>query len=138
MREGLVVLLTQAEERSCKWLQLGLARKLNSNSLASWSKDEIEKGFNQLHHIHAGPRRVLREARHIRALDMLYRAILARKISSNQQLTWRNWARNEYEELDDKVFGSGWPVGAGGASEVSCSSRGRLAPYGSLFDKQLS
>ncbi|RWW17760.1 hypothetical protein GW17_00018298 [Ensete ventricosum] len=79
MREGLVVLRTQAEERSCEWLQLGLAKKLNSNSLASWSKDEIEKGFNQLHHIHAGPRRVLREARHIRVLDMLYRAILARK-----------------------------------------------------------
>ncbi|RWW70780.1 hypothetical protein BHE74_00021524 [Ensete ventricosum] len=59
---------------------LVLARKLNSSSLAKWSKDEIKKGLSRLYHIRAGPRRLVGKARHIRASDVLYRAIWARKV----------------------------------------------------------
>ncbi|RRT72498.1 hypothetical protein B296_00021723 [Ensete ventricosum] len=112
---------------------LVLARKLNSSSLAKWSKDEIKKGLSRLYHIHAGPRRLVGKARHIRASDVSYRAIWARKVvtcyagselplyasstSPTRQLTWSNWARNGYEELDNKVFGLGWLVRVDGASK---------------------
>ncbi|RWW65791.1 hypothetical protein BHE74_00026887 [Ensete ventricosum] len=38
------------------------------------------------------------------------------------------WARNEFEESDDKVSGSGQLTGAGGVSVVLCSGGGHLAP----------
>ncbi|RRT85746.1 hypothetical protein B296_00005591 [Ensete ventricosum] len=56
-----------------------LARKFNLNSLASWSKDEIEKCLNQLYHIRTWPQRVMGKARYIRTSDMSYKGILARK-----------------------------------------------------------
>ncbi|RRT34213.1 hypothetical protein B296_00051970 [Ensete ventricosum] len=46
---------------------LTLVRKLDSNSFASWLKDETEWGFSWLYHIQAVPRRVVGNARHISA-----------------------------------------------------------------------
>ncbi|RWW05401.1 hypothetical protein GW17_00031326 [Ensete ventricosum] len=47
-----------------------LARKFSSNSLESWSKLEIEESLSWLYHIRASPRRVVRNARHIRAPEV--------------------------------------------------------------------
>ncbi|RRT77230.1 hypothetical protein B296_00027752 [Ensete ventricosum] len=66
VREGLVVLLIQAEEHNTNDFSLALARKLSSNSFASWLKDKIEKGFSRLYHIRVGPWRVVGKARHIK------------------------------------------------------------------------
>ncbi|RZR78561.1 hypothetical protein BHM03_00003980 [Ensete ventricosum] len=43
-----------------------LAMKLSSNSLARWSKDEMEDDFSWLYHIRAGPLRVVGKVRHIK------------------------------------------------------------------------
>lgn len=39
-----------------------LAKKLCSNSLASWSKDNTKAGCSQLNHVHAGPLKVVGNA----------------------------------------------------------------------------
>lgn len=59
----------------------GLGRTLarNLNSLASWSKDEIEDDLSRLYHTRAEPQRVVGNARHIRASKVPYRAIWALK-----------------------------------------------------------
>ncbi|RRT74528.1 hypothetical protein B296_00018204 [Ensete ventricosum] len=56
-------------------LRRELAMKLSSNSLARWSKDEMEDDFNRLYHIRAGPLRVVGKARHINASEVSQRAI---------------------------------------------------------------
>ncbi|RRT83646.1 hypothetical protein B296_00003851 [Ensete ventricosum] len=58
---------------------LALVKKMNLNSLASWLKDEVERGFNRLYHIRARPLRVVGKAQHINMLDVSYRAIWTRK-----------------------------------------------------------
>ncbi|RWW52680.1 hypothetical protein BHE74_00040886 [Ensete ventricosum] len=54
-----------------------LARKLASNSLASWSKEWIEAGDRQLYHPRAITHKVVGKARHIMASDVSYKAICA-------------------------------------------------------------
>ncbi|RRT54043.1 hypothetical protein B296_00049432 [Ensete ventricosum] len=56
-----------------------LARKFSLNSLASWSKQKIKKGFSREYHIQAGPRRVVRNAQYIRASGVQYSTICALK-----------------------------------------------------------
>ncbi|RWW62633.1 hypothetical protein BHE74_00030243 [Ensete ventricosum] len=51
-------------------LRQELAMKLSSNSLANWSKDEMEDDFLQLYHIRAGPRSVVGKVRHISASEV--------------------------------------------------------------------
>ncbi|RRT49024.1 hypothetical protein B296_00052685 [Ensete ventricosum] len=100
------------------------------------------------------------KVRHIRVLDVSYRAIWIRKMvtcfvglklpsqASNVdrrklggstclgfprrkgilERAFPTWARNEFEESDDKVSGSGQLTGAGGVSVVLCSGGGHLAP----------
>ncbi|RRT75567.1 hypothetical protein B296_00008952 [Ensete ventricosum] len=57
-----------------------LARKWSLNSLASWSKYEIEDGLSRLSHTQAGPRRIVGNVRYIRVSYVLYRAIWAQKM----------------------------------------------------------
>ncbi|RWW84288.1 hypothetical protein BHE74_00007118 [Ensete ventricosum] len=92
-----------------------LARKLNLNSLASWSKDEIEKGLNQLYHIRTWPQRVVGKARYIGTSDVSYKGIWARKATT---------CFKESDESNDKVSDSGWLKGAREASEVPRSGVG--------------
>ncbi|RWW17185.1 hypothetical protein GW17_00018896 [Ensete ventricosum] len=46
-----------------------LARKLSSNSLASWLKDKIKAGLSREYHIRIRPRRVVENAQHIKASE---------------------------------------------------------------------
>ncbi|RWV79445.1 hypothetical protein GW17_00059424 [Ensete ventricosum] len=57
-------------------LSHALTRKFSTNSLASWSKEKIEAGFN----IRVGPCRVVRKARHIRASNIPYSASVAMNV----------------------------------------------------------
>ncbi|RZR86638.1 hypothetical protein BHM03_00013879 [Ensete ventricosum] len=52
--------------RRQRWIGCG-PRKFNSNSLTSWLKDKIEATLSRLYHIRARPRRVVGNARHIKA-----------------------------------------------------------------------
>ncbi|RWW47976.1 hypothetical protein BHE74_00045994 [Ensete ventricosum] len=52
-------------------LLVGAPRKFNSNSLTSWLKDKIEATLSRLYHIRARPRRVVGNARHIKASKIM-------------------------------------------------------------------
>lgn len=54
---------------------LGRTLAKNLNSLASWSKDEIEDDLSRLYHTRAKPQRVVGNAQLIRASKVSYRAI---------------------------------------------------------------
>ncbi|RRT49686.1 hypothetical protein B296_00050452 [Ensete ventricosum] len=55
----LVASLVRPSSETTVGLGQELAMKLSSNSLAKWSKDEMEDGFNRLYHIRADPWRVV-------------------------------------------------------------------------------
>ncbi|RRT42708.1 hypothetical protein B296_00056928 [Ensete ventricosum] len=69
--------------RPCSKAAVGLgqelAMKLSLNSLANWSKDEMEDDFIRLYHIRAGPRSVVGKVRQISASEgVLLGSVLTR------------------------------------------------------------
>ncbi|RRT60588.1 hypothetical protein B296_00041376 [Ensete ventricosum] len=59
-----------------------LARKLASNSLASWSKEWMKVSSSWLYHPRATPRRVIGKAQHIMASDVSYKAICTLNVTT--------------------------------------------------------
>ncbi|RWW48805.1 hypothetical protein BHE74_00045088 [Ensete ventricosum] len=87
---------------------LTLVRKLDSNSFASWSKDETEWGFSWLYHIQAVPRRVVGNARHISARPCTGRAIQRHLCSkASDVLRWVHTPIVGFQRGKPEAYGEG-------------------------------
>ncbi|RWW23490.1 hypothetical protein GW17_00012258 [Ensete ventricosum] len=105
---------------------LTLARKLNLNSLASWSKDEIERGSDSCTIFKLSPEVWTR---------MLSTSM--RRICPSVPSKLKRQRRAPSGRSSRIVSSSGKPGGAELASEVSCSGGDHLVPNGSSrrFDR---